>query len=146
MKKVSVDVKELEEFDLFNNCIYYEDLWDDVFGAQEWTCDIEDAVGFIDHVAVYSSVNGNRMSFTPIQTRKDQNLSAERLLDTANGILRSIEFCIARIVCCEDEPKGTIARLGRNDEFCCFEHDDGLIVAIYLARDENEIDVFFYCK
>ena len=146
MKKVNINVKELEKFDLFHNCIYYEDVWDDVFGAQEWTDDISDAVGFIGHTPVWSSALENYMSFVPIKYSDDTSQGRENLQNIANNILRSIEFCIARVICCEDEPRGTIASITRDDELCCFEHEDGIVVAINIKYDENQIDVFFYCK
>lgn len=145
MKKVNINVKELQVFDLSNNCIRYEDLWDDVFGAEQWTEDVGDSVGYVDHIPVNSSVSENWMSFSPFYNTIFEQKNRENLLIVARNVFRSIQFCIERIVRGSMEPTGDFTFLC-DEEVSCFEDKDGIVVYIHIDYEKNNVNVFFYCK
>lgn len=142
MKKVNIDVEKLEEFDV-STALFYEDVWDDVFGAEQWSEDLCEAVGFIDHYAVRSIITENAIMFSPFFDQYEA--SDDRLFTTAKNILHGIDFCLARVLHERAEPE-ELSYLGK-EEFQTFESEEGhLYVSVFISYDTRCVSAIFHTK
>lgn len=142
MKKVNIDVSKLKEFDVELNCLFYEDVWDDVFGAEDWTEDGCESVGFIDHDAAHSYFCENTITFEPF-TGDDTN-KEQLLYRMAKNIHRALGFCLARVMRgCEDP--GDLCHFC-DEEWSVYEDESGIIFGILVSSEHEAINILFYCK
>lgn len=144
MRKLYIDGNELKNYEVLSGKLCYEDIFDDVYGAEDWVEDALDAVGFIDGTPVKATVLPNVIAFHPFP--EDDRLERMRTLFlSAKSILRSIEFCVARVMREEEEPS-CLAILTDTDEAQYFEDECGIVVCVCINYNENEVNVFFYTK
>lgn len=140
MKKVNIDVDKLNKFDV-STVLFYEDVWDDVFGADQWTEDLGEAVGFIDHHAVRSIISENAIIFFPFFSQYEQ--SDDRLFTTAKNILRGIDFCLARVLREQTEPDSLSVL--EKEETQTFEYEEGHVyVSIFIDYDNRSVAAYFH--
>lgn len=142
MKKVNIEVEKLNKFDV-STVLFYEEVWNDVFGADQWIEDLEEAVGFIDHNAVSSIISENAIIFSPFFQKYET--SDDRLFTTAKNILRGIDFCLARVLREQTEPD-SLSFLEK-EELQTFLYDEGHVyVSIFIDYDNRRVAVYFHTK
>ena len=140
MEEVKINYYHNEKYDVATN-LFYEDVWDNVFGAEEWVDDYEQAVGFVDGKAVRSVItDGNTMAFYPFEI-DDSRLSFMHKF--ADLILRAVEFCIARVFHECEEPS-SIHEIRNSEREMCLGDDSGIAMricfndfAVYLSFFEK---------
>lgn len=146
MKETKVNMSDLYEYDVVDGSLFYEDVLDDVFGAEDWTEDdsFGNAVGFVDHIAVRARIDDNKIIFSPFSDKDEDNTQV--LFGLGKSILRGIEFCIARVFHnCEEPSDDSLSTLD-DEDVQYFEDDCGMVVAIHLNYEENEVIAAFYMK
>lgn len=146
MKETRVNMSDLYEYDVTNNSLLYEDVLDNVFGAEDWTEDdaLGKAVGFVDHTAVMSEIDGNKISFSPFSDRDDD--STQAMFELGKNVLRAIEFCVARVFHNFEEPSEDSLSTLDDEDVQYFEDECGMVVSICLDYEENEVTASFYMK
>lgn len=91
----------MEEYDVTSNGnnYIYEDIYDEVFGAEEWVEDSEgtDVVGFVLGKPVVCSTYNNTMSFAHIRT-PSANINKIASITLAKEILRRIGDALERVL------------------------------------------------
>lgn len=145
MKRIKVNEDELEEYDVTSggNDYIFEDIYDEVFGAEEWVEDSgsTDVVGFVSGEPVVCSTHNNSMSFAHIRT-PSANINKIASITLAKEILRRIGDALERVLRdvtderCEystdDVVNGT------------FEDESGIIVKSEI--DNSTVTMYFYQK
>lgn len=140
MEEIKINWYHDEKYDVSTN-LFYEDVWDDTFGVGDWVEDIGDAVGFIDHNPVHSTIVGeNVMKFYPYERGNDVFAYMHKLAD---NILRAVEFCIARVFHECEEPS-SIHEIRNSEREMCLGDDSGIAMricfndfAVYLSFFEK---------
>lgn len=140
MEEIKINQYYDKKYDVSTNLLY-EDVWDDVFGVDDWVEDIGDAVGFIDHNPVHSTIVGeNVMKFYPYERGNDAFSYMHKLADT---ILRSLEFCMARVFHGFEEPS-SIHEIPNSKYELCLRDDSGIAVKIHF--DDFAVYLSFFEK
>lgn len=146
MKETKVSLSDLHEYDVVDGSLFYEDVLDDVFGAEDWTEDdaFGNAVGFVDHMAVRASINGNKITFSSFSDKDEDD--AQVLFGLGKSVLRAVEFCVARVFHNYEEPSEDSLSTLDDEDVQYFEDECGMVVAIHLNYEENEVIASFYMR
>lgn len=145
MKRIKVNEDELEEYDVTSggNDYIFEDIYDEVFGAEEWVEDSgsTDVVGFVSGEPVVCSTHNNAMSFAHIRTHS-ANINKIASITLAKEILRRIGDALERVL------------RDVTDERCEYSTDDvvngtfedksGIVVKSDI--DNSTVTMYFYQK
>lgn len=140
MEEIKINQYHDKKYDVDTN-LFYQDVWDNVFGVDDWIEDIDDAVGFIDHNPVHSTIVGkNVIKFYPYERDNDVFAYMHRLAD---NILRAVEFCIARVFHDCEEPS-SIHEIRSSEREIRLGDDGGIAVMVHF--DDFAVYLSFFEK
>lgn len=140
MEEIKINQYHDQKYDVATN-LFYEDVWDDVFGMEEWADNDDEAVGFVDGKAVRSVITeGNTIKFYPFN-KGDYVFSFMRTL--ADTILRAVEFCIARVFHECQEPS-FIHEIRSSEHEINLGDDSGIAVRVFF--DDFAVYLSFFKK
>lgn len=142
MRRIEITAEDLEEYDVVSNDNGYifEDIYDDVYGADEWVQDSgsTDVVGFILGEPVVCSTHSNSMVFNHTRC---SSLNTEMCMSMklAKDILQRIGDTFARVL---RDDYDTVQPIPDGELNGYYEDESGII--IYIDVDRHDIDVQFF--